>query len=159
MQDEKDRHVIFDILPCVVVASLETDAFVVIAANIDMLMVRSNLSAKSRNEGTQGAVAILREKKRVQGCVSQNSDPMNSILRKARELGLNALAGHTMKFSGCTWYELNFGKEKGNLEALSKKVNLMSEILARPSLRKEHLRKPQDKKSGPAMQHGIWRKI
>ena len=33
----------------------------------------------------------------------------------------------------------------------------MSEILARPSLRKEHLRKPQDKKNVPAKLHGIWR--
>ena len=92
--------------------SLETDAFVSFVACIDMLLVRSNLSARSRKEGTQGAVAILR-RERVQGCVAQNSDPMNSILRKARELGLNASAGHTMKFLGCTWYETKFGKEKG----------------------------------------------
>ena len=31
----------------------------------------------------------------VQGCVSQNSDPMNSNPRKAGELGLNASVGHT----------------------------------------------------------------
>ena len=61
--------------------------------------------------GTQGAVAILRDK-RVQGCVSQNSDPMNSILWTARELGLNASAGPTMKFLGCTWYELQFGEKR-----------------------------------------------
>ena len=35
----------------------------------------------------------------------------------------------------------------------------MSEILARPSLRKEDLRKPQDKKNVPAKQHGTWRKV
>ena len=33
----------------------------------------------------------------------------------------------------------------------------MSEILARRSLRTEHLRRPHDKKSTPAKQHGIWR--
>ena len=33
----------------------------------------------------------------------------------------------------------------------------MSEILPRRSLRKEHLRKPHDKKSATAKQHGIWR--
>ena len=33
----------------------------------------------------------------------------------------------------------------------------MSEILARRSLRKEHLTKPHDKKSMPAKQHRIWR--
>ena len=53
--------------------------------------------------------------------------------------------------------KFNFGKEKGHLEALSKKLNFMSEILARRRLRKEHLRKPHDKKSTPAKQHGIWR--
>ena len=46
------------------------------------------------------------KKKKVQGCVSQNSAPTNSIIRKARELGLNASAGHTWNFqdaSGTTW--------------------------------------------------------
>ena len=43
--------------------------------------------------------------------------------------------GHTRKFTGCTWYKIEFGKEEGNLEALSKKVNFMTEILARPVLR------------------------
>ena len=41
-QDVKDRHVIFDILPCVVITILETDAFMVIVVCIDMLMVRRN---------------------------------------------------------------------------------------------------------------------
>ena len=68
----KDRHVIIGIIPCVVAASLEIDAFVAFAAFFDMLMVRRNLSARSRKEGTQGAVAILRGKD--QGCESQDSD-------------------------------------------------------------------------------------
>ena len=46
------------------VTSVETDAFVAFVADIDMLMVRSNFSATSRKEGTQGAVAILRKKKK-----------------------------------------------------------------------------------------------
>ena len=71
-------------------------------------------------EGTQGAVAILK-KENVQGCVSPDSDPMNSILRKVEELGLNASAAHTRKFSGCTWCKTEFGKER-HLEALSQKV-------------------------------------
>ena len=37
----------------------------------------------------------------------------------------------------------------------TRKVTLMSEILARPSLRKEHQRKPDDKKIAPAKQRGI----
>ena len=110
-QDEKYRRVIIDIIPCVVFTSLEADAFVAFVANVDMLMVRSNLSARSRKEGTQGSVAILKEK-RVQGCVSQDSDPRNSIPRKVEELGLNASAGHTRKCSGCTWYKIEFRKER-----------------------------------------------
>ena len=47
-------------------------------------------------------------------------------------------------------------KEKGHPETLPKKLKLMSEILARPSLRNEHLTKPQDKKNVTAKQHGIW---
>ena len=52
-----------------------------------------------------------------------------------------------MKFLGCTWYETEFGKEKGNLEALSTKVNFTSQILARLVLRNNHLRKPHDMQS------------
>ena len=89
----------------------KTDACVAFVAYFDMLMVRSNLSARSRKEGTQGAVAILRGKK-VHGCVSQNSDPMNSVLRKAVEFGLNASAGHTMKFWRCTWYKITIRESK-----------------------------------------------
>ena len=81
---------------------------------------------------------------------------MNSILWKARELGLNASARHSMKFLGCTCYELKFGKEHDNLEA-SKKVNFMNEILARPVRRNEHLREAHDKQIVTAKQRGSWR--
>ena len=57
-QDEKYRRATFDIIPCAVVTSLETDAFMAIVACIDM-MVRGN-PARGREEGTQGSVAILR---------------------------------------------------------------------------------------------------
>ena len=71
-QDEKDRRVILDSIPCVVVTSLETDAFMATVAYIDLLTVRSNLSARSRKEGTQGSVAILKEKEeRPRLCVSR----------------------------------------------------------------------------------------
>ena len=53
-QDEKDRRVTIDIIPCVVVTNLETDAFMAIVAYFDMLKVRSNLRERSRKEGTQG---------------------------------------------------------------------------------------------------------
>ena len=99
-----------------------------------MLIVRSNLSARSEKKVLKEQL-LFWGKKRVQGCVSENSDPMNSILREAEELGLNALAGHTMKFLGCDWYGTEFGKEGSDLEELSEEVNLMSEILARSVLR------------------------
>ena len=76
------RCLIIDIIPCVMVTGLETDAFV------DIRCPYRHADGASA-QSTQGAVAILRDKT-VQGCVSQNSDPMSSILRKARELGLNA---------------------------------------------------------------------
>ena len=44
-------------------------------------------SKMSKSESTQGAVAILIEKK-VQGCVFQNSDPKKSFLRKAGQTRL-----------------------------------------------------------------------
>ena len=46
--DARDGRVIFDILPCVVITSLETGAFVTIIACIDMLMVRTARSRRKR---------------------------------------------------------------------------------------------------------------
>ena len=86
---------IIDIIPCVVVASLETDANKAIVEYFDMLKLRRKPSVRSKKKGTQGAVVFLRRKK-FQGRVSQDSDPMNSILREVGELGLNAWAGHTI---------------------------------------------------------------
>ena len=77
----------------------------------DMLM-RSNLSAGSRKEGTQGTVAVVREKTNVKGCVSQDSDPLNSILRKDEELGLNASAGNTRNSQDASCTKLNLGKKR-----------------------------------------------
>ena len=69
-------------------------------------------SKRSKRETTQGAVAILKHRK-VQGCVSQNSDPKKSIPRKAGQVRVNASAGHTVKFSGRTWYEIRIRETKG----------------------------------------------
>ena len=41
---------------------------------------------------------------------------MISILQKARDLGLDASAGHTMKYLGCICDKNEFGQEKGILE-------------------------------------------
>ena len=51
------------------------------------------------------------------GCVSQDSNPKKSMLRKAGDLGSNASAGHTVKFSGGTWYHL---KISGTKRAISR---------------------------------------
>ena len=74
---------------------------------------------------------------------------MNSIPRKAGELRLNASAGYTRNSYDASGTKLKF-EEGGNLEALAKKVNLMSEILARPVLRNNRLRKPHDKQIATA---------
>ena len=54
---------IIDIIPCVVISSLETDAFVDIVAYVDKLMVRA-ISARGREEGTQGSAAKKKKKKK-----------------------------------------------------------------------------------------------
>ena len=53
------------------------------------------------------------KEKKVQGRVSQNSDPNKSFLRKAGQTRLNASAGHAIKFSGRTWYEVQIRERKG----------------------------------------------
>ena len=99
-QDEKDRRVTIDIIPCVVVTSLETDAFVAIVAYFEVEKRRYSRSSCC-------------SEKKVQGCVSQNSDPLNSVLRKAEELGLNASAGHTWNSRDALGTKLKSEKGKG----------------------------------------------
>ena len=103
-------------------------------------------SKRSNKKSTQGAVAVLRQNK-VQGCVSQNSDPKKSVLRKAGEVRLNASAGHTTKFSGRTWYEIRIRDRQGPSRG----------VIQEGEPRNEHLRMPQDKKIVTAKQRGIWR--
>ena len=86
-------------MPHALATSLKSDS-----GNIDML---EKASTKSRKEGTQGAVAVLLKYNKVLiRCVSQDSDPKKSIPRKVGELRSNASAGHTVKFSGSTWYHI-----------------------------------------------------
>ena len=49
-------------------------------------------------------------------------------------------AGHTRKFTGCTWYKIEFGKEEGNLEALSKKGEFHERNPCAPSFENNHQR-------------------
>ena len=53
---------IIDIFPCVVVTSLETDAFTAIVAFFDMLTGDRKPQREVEEEGTQGSGAILKEK-------------------------------------------------------------------------------------------------
>ena len=106
-QDVKDRRVVFDILPCVVITSLETDAFMAMVACIDMLMVRRNPAGSRRKRVLKEHLRFRENKK------GQNSDPKKFILRKAGQPRLNASAGHTIKFSGRTWYEIQIRERKG----------------------------------------------
>ena len=68
-------------------------------------------SKRSKRECTHGAVAILKQRK-VQGCVSQNSDPKKSISRKAGHVRLNTSSGHTIQFLGRSWYEIRIRERK-----------------------------------------------
>ena len=54
---------IINIIPCVVVTSLETDAFMAIVAYVDKLMVRAT-SARGREDGAQGSVACDSEREK-----------------------------------------------------------------------------------------------
>ena len=92
-------------------------------------------SKTSKSERPQGAVSILEEK--VQGCLK---------IQVQRSLFCGNLGKRVWTLRGDTpensddalGTKLNSGKKQGNLEALSKKVILMSEILARQSLRKRN---------------------
>ena len=69
-------------------------------------------SKRSKSESTPGAVAILKGKK-VPGCVFQNADPKKSIMRKTGQTRSNVSAGHAVKFSGRTWYEVQIRERRG----------------------------------------------
>ena len=108
-------------------------------------------SKKSKKESIQGAVAILKEKKRSKVVQLKKSDPKKSTPRTTGQTRLNASAGHAAKFSGRTWHEIQIRERKGPSRGVIQKGEPHER---RPSLRKEHLRKPQDKKNVPAMQQG-----
>ena len=104
---------------------------------------KSNLSARSKIRYSRSS-CFSEMKKNVQVCVSQNSAPMSW------RIGIERFGGTHLKFLGCIWNKIEFGKERGNLEQFSQKVNFISEILARPVRRNNHLRKPHDKQIVPA---------
>ena len=83
----KYRHVNIGIIPCVVVTSLETDAFVAIVAFVDA-DGNSNLSARSSRRNSRIISNLERKKKKVQGCASQNSDPTKSYSSECWRIGI-----------------------------------------------------------------------
>ena len=99
---------IIDIIPCVVVTSLETDAFMVIVA---YFMVRGN-PARGREEGTQGSVAFLNErKKRPRLCVSKlRSNEFYST--ESWRIGIERFGETHLKFPGCIWHETKIRERK-----------------------------------------------
>ena len=88
-QDEKHRRAILDIIPYVVVTSLETDAFMAIVAYFDMLTVKRN-PARVRKKVTQG----------------KNST-------ESWRIWIERFGGTHQKFLGCTWYETKSRDRKG----------------------------------------------
>ena len=65
-------------------------------------------SKKSKKGGAKGSVALLKESIQL-GCVSQDSHPRKSILRKNGKLGSN----HAVKFSKGTWHQIKIRERKG----------------------------------------------
>ena len=69
------------------------------------------------------------EKEKVQDCVSQNSDPMSSILRKLENWDWTLRRDTPWNSQDASDTKLKFRKKQDNLEISSKKMKLMSEIL------------------------------
>ena len=65
-------------------------------------------STKSKNGGVKQSVALLKESILL-GCVSQDSHPRKSILRKEGKLG----SKHAVKFSKGTWHQIKNRERKG----------------------------------------------
>ena len=80
-------------------------------------------------------------------CVSQDSHPRKSFLRKRENIGIKS---HHQVFQGHAGTTSKFGKVRVHREELSKSVKLMSAIRALLDLRKGHKTKPCTKKDAPA---------
>ena len=92
-------------------------------------MVRET-SARGRRRRCSRISCDSKKKKGPRLCISKiRSNEFYST--ESWRIGIERFGGTHLKFLGCIWYKIEFGKEKGNQEAVSKKVNLMSEILAR----------------------------
>ena len=81
-------------------------------------------SKKSKKSGVQGSVALLKESKQL-GCVSQDSHPSKSILRKEGNFGSN----HTVKFSKGTWHRVKIRERRGPSRGLTLPQNIYAELI------------------------------
>ena len=76
-------------------------------------MVRSNFSAVSRKEGTQGTVALLKKKKKRPRLCTSKLRSNEFCSAESWRIGIERFGGTHLKFSGCNWYKIEFGKGKG----------------------------------------------
>ena len=63
-------------------------------------------SKKSKKESTQGVIVIVKEKKRSKVVYLKIQIQRSPFCGKLGRRELNASAGHAIKFSGRTWYEI-----------------------------------------------------
>ena len=122
-QDEKYRRVALDTIPCVVAASLETDAFMAIVACFDMLMVTKKHRARSKRTRFS-RISSNSERKKTSKVVYLKTQIIWILFHgKLKSWDWTLRRGTPWN----SWYapgtKIEFGKKKGNLEALSKKVN------------------------------------
>ena len=94
-------------LPCVSITSLNQECKYDDKSRFRHVEGDGQPIKKSNKGGVKGSVASLKESILL-GCVSQDSHPRKSILRKEGKLGSH----HTVKFSNRTWYHTKTGERK-----------------------------------------------
>ena len=135
-ENVRARHVLIGTLSVCLNYKSESECTYREKADPDALRLMGSPAKIRRKSGVKGSVALLKESIPL-GCVSQDSHPRKSFLRKEGKSGSN----RTVKFSKGT---------RVHREELFKSVNLMSAIRELPVLRKEHKTKPCSKKDAPA---------
>ena len=107
-QDENDRCVTLDIIPCVVVKSLETDAFRAIVANVDKLMVRATSARDQRRRYSRDRCYF---EKCLRLCIEKFRSNEYYSTDSCR-IGIDASAGRTWNSQDASGTKFNSGKKK-----------------------------------------------
>ena len=107
----KTCHVITSILPSVRITSQKQDAVTAESAIFDRLRRSKSPSKSKRGVAQKGSVALRKEYIQV-CCVSQDSQPRQSILRKAGKLG----SKDAVKFSKGTWHQKKKLGKQGSIQ-------------------------------------------